>query len=67
MMKKKYNEKCYWKDCNEKLTHKWYPNKSKGHLLICQKHFDSLSEIYPIEVVGNEEKLIAVRVVLEND
>lgn len=64
-MKKKYKEKCYWKNCNEKLTHKWYPNKTKGHLLVCKTHFNALSEMYLTEIVGKEDKLLAVRVLPE--
>lgn len=64
-MKKNSKEKCYWKGCNEKLTHKWYPNKSKGHLLVCKKHFDALSEIYLVEILGKENELLSVRVLPE--
>ena len=66
-MKKKIKEKCYWKGCEEKITHKWYPNKNKGHLLVCKNHFHSLSKIYLTEDLGKEDNLTAVRVVPESD
>lgn len=57
--------KCYHKGCKGKVTHKWLPTKNKGHLHVCQEHYDFLIQMFCVESVGNEDGLKVVRVVPE--
>jgi hypothetical protein len=59
--KNKVSLKCYRKECKEKITHKWYPKKNSGHLLMCKQHFDELCFVYMPEIVGKENDLIIVK------
>lgn len=58
---KKNNSKCYRKECANPVTHKWFPNKTDGHLLMCKEHFDELCAVYLPEFDGKEGNLIIVK------
>lgn len=58
---------CYTKKCANKPSHKWHPNKNKGHLHVCKEHFDLLTQVFDVETIGEEDGLTVVRVIPESE
>jgi len=57
---------CYWEECREKISHRWYPSKTpKSPLWVCRTHFGLLNEVYNVAVVRKSKAFTTVKVMPE--
>lgn len=61
-------KKCFWIDCEDKVSFLWIPYIARDPVWVCDKHFDVLSWVHNTEKVEVREDYTVVKVVpYEND